>query len=85
MRRIVRLQILEPAIFEKAWGGQALELPATLDSCYTLKQLLDVWPEVKPFVKDMLNVRPSDVVALSLPIKELNLQLGLKPQESPVT
>jgi hypothetical protein len=50
------------------------EIRAVLASVRTLKQLLEVWPEAKPFVQDL---EVAEQVSLSVPIKELNAQLGL--------
>lgn len=48
---------------------------AVLNSVTTLKQLLDVWPEVKPFVADFGKV-PVTTKALAVSISELNKRFG---------
>lgn len=48
---------------------------AALNSCSTVKKLLEIWPEAKPFVSDF--AAPPEVRALTLSIKDLNAQLGL--------
>ena len=48
---------------------------AALDSCTTLKNLVEAWPEAAPFVKDFAKSRP--VLALTVTIKDLNSKLGL--------
>jgi hypothetical protein len=48
---------------------------ATLDACNTIKVLLELWPEAKPFVADFTSSKP--VLALTVSIKDLNSQLGL--------
>ena len=48
---------------------------AALNSCTTIKKLLEVWPEAAPFVEDF--TAPPAVLALTLSIKDLNAQLGL--------
>jgi hypothetical protein len=49
---------------------------AALDGCMTIKQLIEAWPEVKPFVRDYLVTRKT--VALTITTKELNAHFGLK-------
>jgi hypothetical protein len=49
---------------------------AALGSCSTMKQLLEVWPEAAPFVKDFLDTPKT--VALTIAPKELNQHFGLK-------
>jgi hypothetical protein len=51
---------------------------AILDSCYTLKRLLEVWPDVAPVVVDFVASADATTEALSFPIKELNGLLGLE-------
>jgi hypothetical protein len=41
-----------------------------------MKQLLEVWPEAAPFVKDFLDTPKT--VALTITPKELNQHFGLK-------
>jgi hypothetical protein len=53
---------------------------AVLESCSTLKQLLQVWPEVEPFVLKYQEA-PAACVALTAPIAELNVQLGLNTKK----
>jgi hypothetical protein len=48
---------------------------AALDSCSTIKQLLEVWPEAGAFVADF--TAPPKTRALTLSIKDLNKTLGL--------
>ena len=48
---------------------------AALDSCTTVKNLLEVWPEAEPFVRDFTTSRA--VVALTVSVDELNNQFGL--------
>jgi hypothetical protein len=47
----------------------------TLDACNSIKVLLELWPEAKPFVADFTSLKP--VLALTVSIKDLNSQLGL--------
>ena len=48
---------------------------AVLNSCSTLKKLLEIWPEAAPFASDF--TAPPAVRALTLSIKDLNVQLRL--------
>lgn len=50
---------------------------AALGSCATVKQLVEMWPEAAPFVKDF--TAPPQQRALTLSIGDLNRQLGLSP------
>lgn len=52
------------------------EAKAALNSCSTVKQLLELWPEVEPFVSDFV-VTPAKTKALALSIPDLNAHLGL--------
>ena len=55
------------------------KIKAVLASCSTLRQLVEIWPEAEPFVRDFQVSGPAAVTALALPIKSLNEQLGLPP------
>ena len=46
-------------------------------SCATCKQLVEVWPEVEPFVSPFTKASSPQSVALMVPVKELNRQFGL--------
>ena len=50
---------------------------AVLDNCSSCKQLVEVWPEVEPFVRDFTQGKSPQSVALTVPVKELNRQFGL--------
>lgn len=52
---------------------------AVLNSCTTLKKLIEVWPEVKPFVADF-GKKPVTTKALTLSISELNKHFGFGAQ-----
>lgn len=54
------------------------QICATLKSVATVKRLLEVWPEVKPFVEDLIDVTPGSAQALALPIDSLNTSIGLQ-------
>lgn len=75
--RYHELEKVEEALkAEKSKAKSSAE--AALDSCTTVKKLIEVWPEVEPFVKDFATTSQSR--ALALPIKELNKSLGLPPE-----
>lgn len=46
-------------------------------NCVTCKQLVEVWPEVDPFVIPFTKASSPQSVALMVPVKELNRQFGL--------
>ncbi len=46
-------------------------------SCVTCKQLVEVWPEVEPFVSPFMKAGSPQQMALAVPVKELNRQFGL--------
>jgi hypothetical protein len=48
---------------------------ATLNKANSTKQLLELWPEVEPFIGDLVSNTPC--VALAIPIPELNKTFGL--------
>lgn len=50
---------------------------ALLESCSTCRQLVDSWPEVEPFVRDFTEATTPQVVALAVPVRELNCQFNL--------
>lgn len=50
---------------------------SVLTSCATCKQLVEVWPEVEPFVSPFTKASSPQSVALMVPVKELNRQFGL--------
>lgn len=49
---------------------------AVLNACSTTGRLLAVWPEVEPFIPDILKTGPSDKLP-AIPIGQLNEILGL--------
>lgn len=55
------------------------QIKGVLESCTTLKQLVEIWPEAESFVRDFAEQGPAAVTALALPIKSLNELLGLPP------
>jgi len=55
------------------------QIKSVLDSCSTIRQLVEIWPEASSFVEDFAASGPAAVTALALPIKSLNEQLGLPP------
>jgi hypothetical protein len=57
------------------------QIKGVLSSCSTLRQFVEIWPEAASFVKDFEQAGPAAVTALALPIKSLNEQLGLPPEE----
>jgi hypothetical protein len=50
---------------------------AALESCATLRQIVEEWPEAEPFVRDFLEAQSSQSVALAVPVRELNRQFNL--------
>ncbi len=54
------------------------EANAVLRSVTTLEKLLKVWPEVVSFTQD-IGVSGQQITALAIPIKDLNVKLGLPP------
>lgn len=75
--RYHELEKIEDALTaEKSKAKSSAE--AALNSCTTVKKLIEVWPEVEPFVKDFATTSQSR--ALAIPIKELNKSLGLPPE-----
>lgn len=75
-------KVFEPKKIEDALKAEKSKAKssaeAALNSCTTVKKLIEVWPEVEPFVKDFATTSQSR--ALALPIKELNKSLGLPPE-----
>jgi hypothetical protein len=50
---------------------------AALESCATLRQIVEEWPEAEPFVRDFLEAQSSQSVALAVPVREFNRQFNL--------
>lgn len=51
---------------------------AVVNHSYTLKQLLEAWPECRPFVEDLLAADSPETLALAIPVAELNRRFGLE-------
>lgn len=76
------------AAFRKAKDALSLEksgakssAQAILDSVTTVKKLIEVWPEVEPFVKQFQQTDTGRYLP-ALPIKDLNARLGLSFKEA---
>lgn len=54
---------------------------AILDSVTTLKKLIEVWPEVEPFVEDFKQTSSGRYLP-ALPVQDLNARLGLPKKEA---
>lgn len=54
---------------------------AILDSVTTLKKLIEVWPEVEPFVEDFKQTDSGRYLP-ALPVQDLNARLGLPKKEA---
>jgi hypothetical protein len=54
---------------------------AALSKVYTVRQLLEAWPEVKPFVKDLAPTKPKEPSVPQLAVAELNSLAGLPVEE----
>jgi hypothetical protein len=50
---------------------------AALESCASLRQLVEEWPAVEPFVRDFAESKSPLTVALVVPVRELNRQFKL--------
>jgi hypothetical protein len=55
------------------------EVRAVLSSVTTLARLLEVWPEIETFTKGIAAAGSKPVTALAIPIRDLNVHLGLPP------
>lgn len=59
-----------------------VDLNAVLDRVTTVKRLIELWPEVEPWVKDFIEPPIDSKNLPCLPISELNKTLGLEKQAS---
>ncbi len=64
--------------FKEARDLARREANAVLASVTTLARLLQVWPEVESFTQD-IGASGQPITALAIPIKDLNVKLGLPP------
>lgn len=58
--------------------GTRTDIGVVLDQVTTLKKLIEIWPEVEPWVKDFVEPPVDRTNLPALPITELNKTLGLE-------
>jgi hypothetical protein len=50
---------------------------AALESCASLRQLVEEWPAAEPFARDFMEAKSTLSVSLAVPVRELNRQFKL--------
>jgi len=71
--RLVRLK----RDLEERYAKAKKDAMAVLESCRTTGQLVEVWPEVAPFVEPLVDSPEKRVTSLTVPIAVVNDELGL--------